>query len=120
MAPITLEDLERTGLARVEADRLVFMIAQEWAATGERRIGYVGILRLVECVREFHWRNDVLPAAVEERVDSITRSISADFLSPVEVSDQIVGRYRIRWCRRRSYQLEVVLSSQTTVRDLVR
>jgi len=62
----------------------------------------------------------VLPAAVEERVDSITRSISADFLSPVEVSDQIVGRYRIRWCRRRSYQLEVVLSSQTTVRDLVR
>jgi acyl-CoA thioesterase FadM len=118
MPPVTLDDLEREGLARAEDDRVAFKVMQDWAAPGEQRIGYAGILRLVECVREFHWARDVLPAAGRRQIDSVARSLTADFLTPVAVGDHLVGRYRITWCRRRSYGLEVLLATTDGV-DLV-
>jgi acyl-CoA thioesterase FadM len=107
----SLEGLAREGAARVEGDQVVFEVAPGWAAPGERRIGYAAIMRLVECVREFHWDRDVLPAAGGQPVDSITRSVLAEFLAPVRVCERVFGSYRVGWCRQRSYGLEVSLSA---------
>jgi len=120
MGPTLLAELEGDGLARVAGDRVVFAIDRGWTAPGEQRIGYPGILRLVECVRELHWARDVVPPAAGRPIDSITRSLTADFLAPLEGGDELTGRYRIEWCRERSYALEVLLSSTTSAVDLVR
>lgn len=114
------ELLERKEFAFVDGDQVIFTIASQWAVPGERRIGYVGILRLVECVRELHWRRDVLPPAAGRPVDCITRSVTAEFLAPVETEARLVGRYRVEWCRDRSYGLQVLLSTLPSGKELVR
>ncbi len=118
--PLSLEDLDLRGWAHTEADQVVFAISGAWAAPGERRIGYVGIMRLVECVRELHWARDVVTAAEGAPVDCITRSLTADFLAPVVIGTRVIGRYRVQLCSRRSYGLEVTLSSGGQRSELVR
>jgi len=117
---VTAAVLDVLAAAGAEDDDLTFEILPACAAAGEHRIGYASIMRLVECVREMHWRRDVLPAAAGRPVDSITRTLSADFSAPMEINDRVAGRYRVAWCRRRSYGLEVSFSSRATGACLAR
>lgn len=120
MMPTALHEFERAGLAEITGERIVFNILPTWASQTEKRIGYVGVLRLVECVRELHWRRDVLPLSGSDLIDSITRSLDADFRAPIEVGMRVTGRYSISWCRARSYGLSVGLSCEQEDRDLAR
>jgi len=111
---------EMLGGAVISPDGIVFELLPECAADGERRIGYASIMRLVERVRELHWSRDVLPLATAGPIDSITRSLEADFRAPFEINDRVLGRYRVGWCQRRSYGLQVSFSSQRSGTDLAR
>jgi acyl-CoA thioesterase FadM len=117
MTAIAVDILEA---AVIDDDRIVFEVLPECAVAGERRIGYASIMQLVERVRELHWSRDVLPPAAGRPVDSITRSLSADFLAPFTVHDQVVGGYRVQWCRQRSYGLQVAFRSSRRGIDLAR
>ena len=112
MGAESLADMERSGCARAEGPRLRVRVPTDWPAEGEKRIGYVSILRLIESVRELHWRRDVGPHADPARVDSITRSLTADFVGPVLADTQIVCDYALTWVRSRSYGLRVTLADE--------
>jgi acyl-CoA thioesterase FadM len=90
-----------------------------WAAEGEDRVGYATIARLVECVRELHWRLDVLPVTRGDTLDTITRRIEVDFWSPLLVGADVVGRYGVESIRPRSYQLTVSIASDSTGEPLM-
>jgi acyl-CoA thioesterase FadM len=107
MRPLDLIDMEQAGYAQAEGPRLLVRIPTDWPADGEKRIGYVGILRLVECTRELHWRRDVAPYADLDWLDSITKSVTADFARPVMADTQIACEYVVTWLRPRSYGLRV-------------
>jgi acyl-CoA thioesterase FadM len=110
MIAMNLADLEHSGCARAEGPRLWVRVPGDWPAEGENRIGYVSILRLIEAVRELHWRRDVSPHVDPARLDSITRTLTADFMSPVLADTQIICTYALRWVRPRSYGLGVTLA----------
>jgi acyl-CoA thioesterase FadM len=110
MSVESLADLERSGCAQAEGPTLRVQVPTDWPAEGEKRIGYVSILRLVESVRELHWRRDLKAYADPARVDSITRTLTADFVGPVMADTQIVCDYDLIWVRSRSYGLRVTLA----------
>ncbi len=120
MRPPALEDLERQGIAVVVPGGVVFHVPEDWPAEGEDRIGYVSILRLVECVREEHWRRTVLPEAGDPPVDSITKSLSAEFFAPVCPGTPVLGRSRVTRGGARSYELTVDLVVRDTGEPLMR
>jgi hypothetical protein len=64
----TLAEMEHAGYAQAEGAKLWVRVPTHWPAEGEKRIGYVGILRLVESVRELHWRRDVGPYARADQI----------------------------------------------------
>jgi acyl-CoA thioesterase FadM len=99
--------MEQAGYAQAEGPRLLVRIPTDWPADGEKRIGYVSILRLVECARELHWRRDVAPHADADRLDSITKSVTADFARPIIADAQVACEYAVTWFRPRSYGLRV-------------
>ena len=107
MRPLSLADMEQAGYAQTEGPRLLVRIPTDWPADGEKRIGYVSILRLVECTRELHWRRDVAPHADTARLDPITKSATADFASPIMADAQVACEYAVTWLRPRSYGLRV-------------
>lgn len=107
MSPLNLADMEQAGYAQAEGPRLLVRIPPDWPAGGEKRIGYVSILRLVECARELHWRRDVAPRANPARLDSITKSVKADFVRPIMADAQVACEYALTWLRPRSYGLRV-------------
>lgn len=108
----SLAELERSGCAQVEDERLRVRVPADWPADGENRIGYVSILRLVEATRELHWRTDVAPHADSTRLDSITKSVTAEFLSPVIADTEITCAYTLSWVGSRSYGLRVTLAGE--------
>jgi acyl-CoA thioesterase FadM len=112
MGAQSLADLERSGCAHADGRRLRVRVPTDWPAEGEKRIGYVSILRLIESARELHWRRDVGPYTDPARVDSITRSLTADFVGPVLADTQVVCDYALTWVRSRSYGLRVTLADE--------
>jgi acyl-CoA thioesterase FadM len=112
MGTDSLADLERSGCAQAEGPKLRVRIPTDWPAEGEKRIGYVSILRLIESVRELHWRRDIRPYADPASVDSITRTLTADFVGPVLADAQILCDYSLTWVKFRSYGLRVTLADE--------
>lgn len=112
MSPLSLSELERAGYAQADDRRLLVRVPTDWPAEGEKRIGYVSILRLVESARELHWRRDVAPHADLERLDSITKSATADFVRPVMADTYVACDYELTWLRPRSYGLRVTLADE--------
>jgi acyl-CoA thioesterase FadM len=104
--------MEQAGYAQAEGPRLLVRVPTDWPADGEKRIGYVSILRLVECVRELHWRRDVAPQADMARLDSITKSVTADFAGPIMADAQVGCEYAVTWLRPRSYGLRVSIAAE--------
>lgn len=112
MRPLSLADMEQAGYAQAEGPRLLVRIPTDWPADGEKRIGYVSILRLVECARELHWRRDVAPHADIARLDPITKSATADFARPIMADAQVTCEYAVTWLRPRSYGLRVNIADE--------
>jgi acyl-CoA thioesterase FadM len=113
MSALSLADMEMAGYARAaEGSCLLVRVPTDWPIEGEKRIGYVSILRLAECTRELHWRRDMAPLVDMTRLDSITRSVTADFKHPVIADAQIRCGYAVSWLRQRSYGLRITVSEE--------
>jgi acyl-CoA thioesterase FadM len=108
LEPTLLASLVRSGAVTRSGRGLFCVIQQDWCAPGESRIGYSTIIRLAECIREIHWELDVKPTS-DPALDSITRSLNAQFIRPISVGATISGNYRVTEVRPRSYQLEATL-----------
>jgi acyl-CoA thioesterase FadM len=112
LTALSLADMEAAGYAQAEGGQLVVRVPTDWPADGEKRIGYVSIMRLVESARELHWRRDIAPVADLNRLDSITKSLTADFQRPVLADTEIFCCYEVTWLRPRSYGLRVTLREE--------
>jgi acyl-CoA thioesterase FadM len=118
MLPIFLRELEAAGAAKAVGSQVIFVIKAHWCAPGEDRLGYCGVVRLMECVRELHWRKDVSLAYPE--VDTITKSLDLEFLEPLAVEAEVTGAYAVADVGSRSYVLEIVLRDGVTSHELAR
>jgi acyl-CoA thioesterase FadM len=112
MSGLSLADMERAGYAQAEGSRLHIRVPTDWPAEGEKRIGYVSILRLAESARELHWRRDIAPLADAAPLDSITKSVTAVFEHPVIADALICCEYAVGWVRQRSYGLQITISGE--------
>lgn len=112
MSVLSLTDMELAGYAQADGPCLLVRVPTDWPAGGEKRIGYVSILRLAESARELHWRRDIAPLADLTRLDSITRSMTAGFEHPVIADAQIRCDYAVSWVKQRSYGLRITVSEE--------
>jgi acyl-CoA thioesterase FadM len=112
LTALSLADMEQAGYAHAAGGQLIVRVPTDWPADGEKRIGYVSVLRLVESARELHWRRDIAPVADPQRLDSITRSLTADFQRPVYADTEVWCGYEISWLRPHSYGLRVTLRDE--------
>jgi acyl-CoA thioesterase FadM len=118
MSPVRLRDLVSAGFAEVEGREVSFTIQQQWCAAGERRLGYPGIVRLVECVRENHFQSDI--ATDYPGIDTITKSLDFEFEHPLIAGSKVTGEYAVSEIGARSYKLEVTLREVVTAMRLAR
>lgn len=105
MTPPTLTGLQAEGGVRLRARGLEIETRPAWVVPGESRLSATTLLRLVECCREHHWQSDIVPAAAGQPVDSITKSINAEFFQPVPVPGTALITYAVTHVRGRGYEL---------------
>ena len=92
-----------------KTDGIAMAVPREWIVENESRVSYTGIVRLAECCREYHWQKDILPLVADGAVDSIARSVTANFSKPIEVGSELVVRYSVCESRRTGYKLRMDL-----------
>lgn len=92
---------------------LTVKVRDSWVIPGEKRLSYTTLIRLVECCREYHWEKDILPLMKETRLDSITKSITAEFLTPIPVRSVISIVYLLTDIRSKGYALEFQVMDAT-------
>lgn len=115
MEPTTLRGLMKTAYVACNKRGLTMTVPQSWIVKGEDRLSYATIVRLIECCREYHWQKDIL-SRIDSRkycLDSICKSVSCEFISPVLVGTTISIAYRITEVRRKGYLLEFELRSKS-------
>jgi acyl-CoA thioesterase FadM len=105
MQPTTLEGLLAEGGVRCFAGGLEVEVRRAWIVAGEDRLAYTAIVRLVECCREWHWRSDVLPHAGGAPLDSITKSLAAEFTHPIALGSLLRITHQVIEARPHSYRL---------------
>lgn len=105
MTPATLSALLAEGGVRLRPDGFEVETRRAWVVPGEDRLSATTILRLVECCREHHWQTDIVPSATGQPVDSITKSISAEFYQPAPVPGAVHITYAVTQVRGRGYEL---------------
>ncbi len=114
MGPTTLAQLLSEGGVSLVPRGLVVQVRPAWVAEGETRLSYTSLIGLVECCREHHWQSDILPAAGIVPIDSITKSLAAEFHQPIEPSALIIISYVVRSVRERGYVLRFTVREQRT------
>jgi len=112
--PVVLSVLEAEGDVACIDREIVFDVRPDWVVEGEDRVGYAGIIQLIECTRELHERLDIaLPAA---HLAFVTRTLKVDFLSPLHVGGTASASYRVCDVGRASYSLEVTIRDRATMK----
>lgn len=112
MDPTTLDDLVREGGVILNPDGLVVTINPSWIIDGENRVSYTTLIRLVECCREHHWSTDILSRLQGTQLDSITKTITGEFIRPIVSGSTLSITYQVTEVREKGYSLEF------TVRNL--
>jgi acyl-CoA thioesterase FadM len=111
MQPTTLAGLLAEGDVRQFAGGLDVVVQRAWIIAGEDRLAYTAIVRLVECCREWHWQSDILPFAGAAPLDSITKSLTAEFTHPIALGSALRIMHQVVAVRPRSYQLRFTLTA---------
>lgn len=106
MDTTSLTRLQEAGCVLCRADGLSVTVDPAWVVAGEDRLSYTTLVRLIECCREHHWAMDILPHIGDSQLDSICRSVCADFRSPIGTGTVIDITYRVSNVSERSYSLE--------------
>lgn len=105
MEPTSLKNLIGEGGVTADVGRLLITVKPSWIVEGESRVSYTTLIRLVECCREHHWNTDILPRDQTAHLDSITKSISGDFICPIPMNASISIDYRVNGVRAKGYSL---------------
>jgi acyl-CoA thioesterase FadM len=101
----TLTDLLRDGSTKAMPNGLSVHVSPSMIISGEDRLSYTTVVRLVECCRELHWQKDILSYHKQNQLDSICKSITADFNRPILLGSDILITYAITEIRGKSYCL---------------
>jgi acyl-CoA thioesterase FadM len=103
----TLKHLLKTGHATCDQSGLTVTIPPSWVVSGEDRLSYTTLVRLIECCREYHWQKDILSRTNTNnvRLDSICKSLTCDFISPILIGSTISISYSINEVRRKGYSM---------------
>jgi acyl-CoA thioesterase FadM len=100
--------VEEEGVICTE-DGINMVIHPAWIVEGEDRLSYTTLVRLVECCREYHWLNDIVPKCNERQLDSICKSLTAHFRKPIMVGSKIYITYNIIEVRNKGYSIKFVI-----------
>jgi len=111
MEPTTIQKLLEARSATVLHCGISIQTQPTWVVKGETHLSYTTLTRLIECCREHHWQTDVVPYLSSATLDSICKSISAEFLRPVPVSTTIIINYEVKQIRSKSYELHFKIIS---------
>ena len=76
---------------------------------------YTTLVRLIECCREYYW-NKIAGTNADEKVDTITRSIKAEFLIPIKRGSLIRLVCEVIKVEAKGFQLRFEIKDQ---RDLL-
>jgi len=105
----SLEKLKQTEEIAFMNDGIIVAVKDSWIVKGEDRLSYTTLIRLIECCREYHWQNDIVPVALGNALDSICKSITCNFISPITVGSRVFIKYQITNVREKSYALKFEL-----------
>lgn len=111
LKPLRLVDLLTETNVSTFAGGLRIIPDQGWVVEGENRLSYTTLTRLIECCREYHWREDIQKLSSETDLDSITKSISASFFHPVLVGNTILIFYEVKEVRRKGYLVKFFITN---------
>ena len=110
MEPTTLQQLIEAGCVTGLRCGITIQTQPEWVVTGETRLSYTTLTRLVECCREYHWQTDILNLS-SVPLDSTCKSLNAEFLQPVPVTTRIAIQYKVKQVRKKGYELRFEIRS---------
>ena len=105
METTSLDRLMQTGYVVRDINGLILTIPESWVITGEDRLSYTALVRLVECCREHHWEKDITQNVKDKSLDSICKSLLGEFIKPIIIGSVIYISYRITDIRRKGYSL---------------
>jgi acyl-CoA thioesterase FadM len=115
MGPTSLAALRAAAPVTLLPNGIRLTVASGWIIDGEDRLSSTTILRLVECVREYHWLRDVQAHAWGRGADSICRRLESDFLHTIAAGEEITLTYTVQWVGRRSYTLRVLVANRQQI-----
>lgn len=110
MEPTTLQQLIEAGCITDLYHGIAIQTQTKWVVEGETRLSYTTLTRLVECCREYHWQTDILNSSATP-LDSICKSLDAEFLQPVPVATRIAIHYEVKQVRKKGYELRFEIRS---------
>lgn len=105
MKPITFTELYQKYSIQLTSNGIVLQVDSDWVVDNEERLSYTTMTRLVECCREYHWQLDILPHVIENSIDSITKSLTAEFYNPIYINTPMKISYYVTEVRRKGYSL---------------
>ena len=107
----TLSKLQEETEIIFTHDGMLVFIPSCWIVEGEDRLSYTTLVRLIECCREYHWQKDVIPGCSGALVDSISKSLVANFIKPILAGSQIKITYSVLSVGDKSYRIGFQLQS---------
>ena len=111
MEPTTLGKLLAEVPVTCEPGVLSLEIPASWIVPGENRLSYTTIIRLIECCREYHWRNDVTSG--RGALDSIVLRCEASFRRVIPSGARVRIAYRVRRVMHKAYELVFSVGSMS-------
>lgn len=106
LRPATFQEYSAAGILHIADGHTAVTVQPTWPIPGEVHIGYSQIVRLVEAVRDQHWRQ-LLSAIGDPRLDSVVRHLTIDFMRPLAVSSTYIFSASVSRIGRTSYTLRV-------------
>jgi acyl-CoA thioesterase FadM len=105
MDPTGFKFLIEEGGVTCNPDGITVLINPSWIIEGEYRASYTTLIRLVECCREYHWEIDIIPKAKGTPLDSITKSVSGEFIRPIKSGIFVSISYHLIDVRDKGYSI---------------
>lgn len=107
MDPATLDSLLLLLDVDILPNGLRLVVPHSWIVADEDRLSYSSAIRLAECCREHHWKQDL--ASIADKLDSVVVQCNASFASPVITGSHIEVRYAITRVGSRSYDCTICI-----------
>lgn len=105
--PTQLADFVQSRTARVNGERIEWILDQASTMADESRVGFVGLTAMVECTRELHWDTTLRLAPEIQHLDSTAIQLHALYRRPVDPSNKIISTYSAAGLTSKGYELGV-------------